>query len=138
MGIKSIKYRVTKQRMGTGKYKGKTILMARATNRQRVSFRRLCEDVSTNTTFAPEELMAAIQMTFGTAKRYVQEGDSVELGDFGTLSPSIKSRAVPIDESTEDERAFNPRTDIERAVVKFAPSRKYFTLEDVHFERVDD
>lgn len=138
MGIKSIKYRVTKQRISLGKHKGKTILMARATNRERVSFRRLCEEVAHNTTFAPEEVMAVVGLVFGTAKRHVQEGDSVELGDFGTLSPSIKSRAVPIDESTEDEGAFNPRTDIERAVVKFAPSRRYFTLEDVHFERVDD
>lgn len=55
--------------------------------------------------------------------------DIVEFGDLGTLSPSFKSKVVPVGE------VFNVQKHIEKPVVRLSPSRKYFTLTDVTYEQ---
>ena len=65
-----------------------------------------------------------------TAREIVANGDIVEFGDMGTLIPSFKSKAV---ESVEQFRA---QQHIEKPVIKFLASAKYFTLNDVTYEQV--
>ena len=66
-----------------------------------------------------------------TARDIVANGDIVEFGDMGTLTPSFKSKAV---ESVEQFRA---QQHIEKPVVKLLASAKYFTLNDVTYEQVE-
>jgi len=63
------------------------------------------------------------------AKDIVSNGDIVEFGDLGTLMPSFKSKAV------EQGVKFNANVHIEKPVVLFQPSKKYFTLTDVSYEQ---
>ena len=65
-----------------------------------------------------------------TARDIVANGDIVEFGDMGTLTPSFKSKAV------ETVEQFRAQQHIEKPVVKLLASRKYFTLNDVTFEQV--
>lgn len=59
----------------------------------------------------------------------VANGDIVEFGDLGILSPSFKSKIVPQGE------VFNVQKYIERPVARLSPSKKYFTLTDVTYEQ---
>ena len=63
------------------------------------------------------------------ARDIVANGDIVEFGDLGTLSPSFKSKIVPQGE------VFNVQKHIEKPVVRLSPSKKYFTLTDVTYEQ---
>lgn len=135
MANRPINFFLKERQANFGKLKDKTVLQAQPTGRDRVSFENLCTEVARNTTFAPEELMAAVNMLFQVAKEHVENGDIVELGKFGTLTPSFKS--VLVEKTGEGFEAFNANVHITRPVVKFAPSRKYFELRNVRFERVE-
>lgn len=130
-----IQYVISERKATVGSLAGKTILTAVPTNRQRISFRNLCDEVARNTTFARQEVQAVIQLAFEVAKAHVENGESVELGDFGTISPSFKS--VQVEKKGEGTKAFDPAVHITKPVVRFNPSRKYFELRGVRFERVD-
>lgn len=132
---KPIQYVISERKATVGSLAGKTILTAVATNRHRVSFRNLCDEVSRHTTFARQEVNAVIQLAFEIAKAHVENGESVELGDFGTITPSFKS--VQVEKTGEGTKAFDPSVHITKPMVRFNPSRKYFELRNVRFERVD-
>ena len=66
------------------------------------------------------------------AKRHVENGDIVEFGDIGTLTPSFKSVLV-----VKGQERFNPNVHITKPIVRLSPSRKYFTLTGVTYERVE-
>ena len=102
------------------------------TGRKRVDFRSFCKAVSNNTTFSPEEVHAVLNMSIATARNFVANGDTVEFGDMGTLMPSFKSKAVPKGEK------FNVKKHIVKAVVNLIRSKKYFELNDVSFEQVEE
>ena len=67
----------------------------------------------------------------GSRKQHVENGDIVEYGDIGTLSPSFKSKIV---EKGKEE--FRPIIHITKPVVRLTPSKQYFTLKDVSYKRV--
>lgn len=74
-------------------------------------------------TFNRQEVEAVLNYATEIAR------DIVEFGDLGTLSPSFKSKVVPVGE------VFNVQKHIEKSVVRLSPSRKYFTLTDVTYEQ---
>ena len=102
------------------------------TGRKRVDFRSFCKAVSNNTTFSPEEVHAVLNMSIATARNFVANGDTVEFGDMGTLRPAFKSKAVPKSEK------FNVKKHIVKPVVNLIRSKRYFELNDVSFEQVEE
>ena len=88
--------------------------------------------VAENTTFSQQEVYAVLNQAIGTARNIVANGDTVEFGDMGTLMPSFKSKAVPKGEK------FNVKKHIVKAVVNLIRSKKYFELNDVSFEQVEE
>ena len=76
-----------------------------------------------STTFNRQEVEAVLNYATEIAR------DIVEFGDLGTLSPSFKSKVVPVGE------VFNVQKHIEKPVVRLSPSRKCFTLTDVTYEQ---
>ena len=56
--------------------------------------------------------------------------ESVEFGRLGSLSPTLRSKAVAQGEE------FNAMTHITRARVRLRPNPKFFRLDDVAFERI--
>lgn len=88
-----------------------------------MDFRSFCERVAKSTTFNRQEVEAVLNYATEIAR------DIVEFGDLGTLSPSFKSKVVPVGE------VFNVQKHIEKPVVRLSPSRKYFTLTDVTYEQ---
>ena len=91
-------------------------------DRHCVDFRSFCERVAKSTTFNRQEVEAVLNYATEIVRDIVANGDIVEFGDLGTLSPSFKSKIVPQGE------VFNVQKHIEKPVVRLSPSRKYFTL----------
>lgn len=129
MANKPLQFVLVERKMGVGSRKGEVVKVALPTGRQRVSFRNFCERVAKSTTFNRQEVEAVLNYATEIARDIVANGDIVEFGDLGTLKPSFKSKMVPKDET------FNVQKHIEKPVVKLAPSRKYFTLDDVSYEQ---
>lgn len=127
---KPIPFIVVERKFRLGKNAGKVLKVAHPTRRKRVSFSALAEETAQNITLSSNELQAALNELAITAKRHLSNGDSVELGIFGTLTPSFKSKAVPQD--TE----FHAQTNIYAPRIKFRGNRVYMNLEGVTFERV--
>lgn len=129
---KPLNYTLRATEMHIGPLKGKVVYMASPTRRETVTYRRFCERVARGTSFTAQEVMATLNLAAEVARSIVANGDSVQFGDLGSLSPSFKSRVA----LSEDE--FSVATHITKPVVKLSPSRKYFTLSDVRYQRVSD
>ena len=95
-------------------------------------FRKFCDEVARATTFTGAEVEAVLRLAAEIAKRHVENGDIVEFGDIGTLTPSFQSKLVE-----KGKTEFNPNIHITKPVVRLSPSRKYFTLSNVSYERVE-
>ena len=130
MANKPIQFILKEQKLNIGKQAGKTVVVARPTGRQRVDFRNFCERIAKSTTFNAQEVSAVLNLASETARDIVANGDIVEFGDLGTLTPSFKSKAVLKGEQ------FRAQQHIEKPVIKFLASAKYFTLNDVTYEQV--
>lgn len=126
---KPLQYVVSEQKLNVGKNAGKIVQVARPTARRRVSFRALAEEASRNVTFSTQEIMACLNELTAIAKLHVENGDIVEMGDLGTLSPSFRSKVVPQGEK------FNPQTDIYAPRVNFRANRAYFAIEHATYEK---
>ncbi len=132
MGNISLQFALLERKPLWGKFKGKTMLQAVPTGRKRISHRNFCESVARGTTFCSAEIEAVLRLVAEVAKREVECGNSVDLGDLGILTPSFRSLLV--EKGVEE---FNPLTHILSPIVRLSPSKKYFQLKNVHFERVE-
>ena len=126
---KPLNFSLSERTFKTGKFAGKTFQVALPTNRHAISFERFCELVAGQTTFNYMEVASVLNLAADMARSLVANGDIVEYGRLGRLRPSIKSHMVPQGET------FNANTHIKGACVTLMPSRKYFRLADVSFER---
>ena len=121
-----------KERKGTvGNLKGKIVVQAHPTGRKRVDHRSFCDEVAHATTFTGAEVEAVLRLAAEIAKKHVENGDIVDFGDIGTLTPSFQSKLVE-----KGKTEFNPKVHITKPVVHLTPSKKYFTLTGVSYERV--
>ena len=126
---KPLAYVLRERKMSIGKLKGKIVQVASPTDRRSVSFDHFCEMVADQTTFNYMEVASVLNLAADMARSLVANGDIVEYGRLGRLRPSIKSHMEPKGET------FNANTHIKGACVTLMPSRKYFRLADVSFER---
>lgn len=116
------------------KSKQRTVYQAIPTARGRIDFRDFCARVARSTTFNQQEVEAVINYATEIARELVANGDIVQFGDLGTLTPTFVSKVAPTEE------AFNAALNITQPKVRFAPSRKFFDLRaypGVHFDRVE-
>ncbi len=127
-----LQYVLRERQAVLGKFKGKTVLQAMPTGRKRISHRNFCEEVARATTFTGAEVEAVLRLAAEIAKKQVENGNIVEFGDIGTLTPSFKSKQI--EKGTEE---FNANEHILKPVVRLSPSRRYFELRGVSFERVE-
>lgn len=131
MAEKKLNYTLHQRKSTVGKNKGQMVQVALPSGRSRVSFRHFCERVAKATTFTHQEVAAVLNYATEIAKDIVSEGDMVEFGDLGVLKPSFKSMLVPIEEK------FLAPKHIVKPVVKLQPSKEYFTLTNVDYERIE-
>ena len=129
MANRPLAYTLTERKATIGAMAGKTVLQARPTGRKRVDHRNFCEEVARAT---GAEVEAVLRLAAEIAKRHVENGDIVEFGDIGTLTPSFQSKIVE-----KGKTEFNPNIHITKPVVRLSPSKKYFTLTGVSYERVE-
>ncbi len=127
-----LQYVLVERKSSLGKFQGKTVIQARPTGRKRIDHRRFCEEVARATTFTGAEVEAVLRLASEVAKKHVENGNIVDFGDIGTFSPSFKSHLV--EKGVED---FKANVHIVKPVVRLSPSKKYFELRDVNFERVE-
>lgn len=90
-----IYYKLKQQKINFGKLKGQLVQIALPTNRKRISTTEFCKLVADGNTFDRHEVQAVMNRMAEVACRELQRGASIEMGDFGTLSPTFKSQAVP-------------------------------------------
>ena len=133
MSNKPLQYALKMRKLKVkGKENKEEMQVAVPTGRHRVDFRSFCRQVANNTTFSEQEVYAVLNQAIGTARNIVANGDTVEFGDMGTLMPSFKSKAVPKGEK------FNVKKHIVKPIVNLIRSKKYFELNDVSFEQVEE
>ena len=106
-------------------------MQAHPTGRKRVDHRSFCDEVAHATTFTGAEVEAVLRLAAEIAKKHVENGDIVDFGDIGTLTPSFQSKLVE-----KGKAEFNPKVHITKPVVHLTPSKKYFTLTGVSYECV--
>ena len=132
MANKPLQFVLVERKLNVGANAGKVVQIAQPTGRHRVSFRNFCERVAKSTTFNRQEVEAVLNYATEIARDIVANGDIVEFGDIGTLTPSFQSKIVE-----KGKTEFNPNIHITKPVVRLSPSRKYFTLSGVSYERVE-
>ncbi|KGN83585.1 HU family DNA-binding protein [Porphyromonas gulae] len=130
MANKTLTYTLHQRKSTVGKTQGKMVQVALPSGRSRVNFRHFCERVAKATTFTHQEVAAVLNYATEIAKDIVSEGNMVEFGDLGVLKPSFKSMLVPVEEK------FLASKHILKPVVKLQPSKEYFTLTNVEYERI--
>lgn len=91
-----IYYKLKQQEVKLGKLQGQTVQVAQPTRRKRISTEDFCELVADSTTFNRHEVQGIMNRMAEIARRELQRGASIEMGDFGTLAPSFSSKAVPV------------------------------------------
>lgn len=133
---KPINFVLRAQKARLGKNAGKTVVVATPTGRDRISYSRFCEEVGRNTSYNRREIQAVLDMAFDVAKLHVENGDIVQFGEFGMLTPSFKSQQVLLEDGQGLE-VFDAVKHIDKPMVKLRPSRKYFTLQGVKYQRVE-
>ena len=80
---------LTERKSTLGKLKGKVVIQARPTGRKRVHHRSFCTEVAHGTTFSGAEVEAVLRLAAEIAKRHVENGDIVDFGDIGMLTPIV-------------------------------------------------
>lgn len=131
MSNRPLAYVLSERKANLGKMAGKIVIQARPTGRKRVDHRSFCDEVAHATTFTGAEVEAVLRLAAEIAKRHVENGDIVDFGDIGTLSPSFQSKLVE-----KGKEKFNPNVHITKPIVHIAPSKKYSTLTGVSYKRV--
>ncbi len=132
MANRPIAYTLSERKATVGALAGKTVIQANPTGRKRVDHRTFCEEVARATTFTGVEVEAVLRLAAEVARKHVENGDIVDFGDIGSLRPSFRSKLVE-----KGKEAFNAAVHITKPVVKLMPSRRYFTLTGVTYERVE-
>ena len=94
MSNRPLAYVLSERKANLGKMAGKIVIQARPTGRKRVDHRSFCDEVAHATTFTGAEVEAVLRLAAEIAKRHVENGDIVDFGDIGTLSPSFQSKLV--------------------------------------------
>ena len=131
MSNRPLAYVLSERKANLGKMAGKIVIQARPTGRKRVDHRSFCDEVAHATTFTGAEVEAVLRLAAEIAKKHVENGDIVDFGDIGTLTPSFQSKLVE-----KGKVEFNPKVHITKPVVHLTPSKKYFTLTGMSYERV--
>ena len=127
-----IGYTLGQRKVGVGPNKGKVVIQATPSGRHRVSFERFCEMVARDTTLNYMEVQSVLNLAADMAREVVVNGDIVDFGRLGTLSPSFKSKVVPT--GTE----FNANVHVTEPRVNLRPNSTYFRLrpDEVSYERM--
>ena len=132
MANRPLAYTLSERKATVNTLAGKTVIQANPTGRKRVDHRTFCEEVARATTFTGVEVEAVLRLAAEVARKHVENGDIVDFGDIGTLRPSFRSKLVE-----KGKETFNAAVHITKPVVKLMPSRRYFTLTGVTYERVE-
>ncbi len=132
MANRPLAYTLSERKATVNTLAGKTVIQANPTGRKRVDHRTFCEEVARATTFTGVEVEAVLRLAAEVARKHVENGDIVDFGDIGSLRPSFRSKLVE-----KGKEAFNAAVHITKPVVKLMPSRRYFTLTGVTYERVE-
>lgn len=109
----------------------KKVYVASPCDRKSIPFSKLCQRVSKSCTFSPYEVKAVFQQAVDDLKEILRGGGSVDLGEFGKFSVSIKSKAIKKIEE------FSIRQHIEGAYIRFIPSDRFVDLSTIQLQRVE-
>lgn len=129
---RDFKYSLSKRKATMGKFKGKYVYFPRLVTDDLVEYRAFCEEVAHNTTFEEGTVIAVLMQAAKVAKRHVEDGRIVDLGDFGHLQPSINYVEVEVD----GPEPFRSQDHIINPHAVLIPNKRYFKLRKPHYVRV--
>lgn len=98
-----------------------------------MSFERFCELVAKDTTLNYMEVQSVLNLAADMAREVVANGDIMDFGRLRTLSPSFKSKVVPVGSE------FNANVHIIEPRVNLRSNATYFRLrpDEVSYERME-
>lgn len=109
----AFKYTITERK---NRLKGGTVMkQAVQVNQGRITTREVAEQLQEITSLGRGDVQSVLTHLGDVAARYLREGYSVKLGELGTFTPYIKSKAVEADKDFTTDR-------IESIRVVFKPS----------------
>lgn len=109
----AFKYTITERK---NRLKGGTVMkQAVQVNQGRITTREVAEQLQEITSLGRGDVQSVLSHLGDVAARYLREGHSVQLGELGTFTPYIKSKAVEADKDFTTDR-------IESITVVFKPS----------------
>lgn len=126
----AIKFRLNKRVVQLGKHKGKEMTFAQSVTSRKISFQRFCEEVSDGSTVGTADVKAVIDRMVYVLRRHMEDGESVEVGELGTFSPTFGSDPV-----MEGER-FDAHKHIRDPKISFRAKPAFKNLSDVRFEQI--
>lgn len=126
----AIKFRLNKRIIQLGKHKGKEMLFAQSVTSKKVSFQRFCEEVSDGSTVGTADVKAVIDRMVHVLRRHMEDGESVEVGELGTFSPTFGSDPVEVGER------FDAHKHIRNPKISFRAKPAFQSLSQVSFEQI--
>lgn len=109
----AFKYTITERK---NRLKGGTVMkQAVQVNQGRITTREVAEQLQEITSLGRGDVQSVLSHLGDVAARYLREGHSVQLGELGTFTPYIKSKAVEADKTFTTDR-------IQSIKVVFKPS----------------
>lgn len=126
----SIKFRLNKRVVQLGKHKGKEMTFAQSVTSKKISFHRFCEEVSDGSTVGTADVKAVIDRMVYVLRRHMEDGESVEVGDLGTFSPTFGSDPV------EEGERFDANKHIRDPKISFRAKPAFKSLSHVRFEQI--
>lgn len=127
----ALKYHLVRRRdMRKNAAPSATLLYGQVRSERRISFDRLCKDVSKQSTASKGDVLLVINALIDTMQDHLAEGDIVHLGELGTFRITAGSTGA----ATEEE--FNTSL-FKKGRIVFTPgSELKLTTREVNFEKI--
>ncbi len=121
-----------KRKANFGKHKGKNVQVAQSVISGNVSFDKLCEALSKDSTVGKADVKAVLSQMSEKIAEFLDLGMSVDCGDLGLFRPSFGSEQVPEGEKFTVEHIKKPR-------VVFTPRKEFKNcLRNAQFQRINN
>ncbi len=126
-----LKYKVVEKEALLGTNKGQMVQQAQMVLGGKVTFDKLCEALSKDSTVGKADVKAVLSQMSEIIAEFLDLGMSVDCGDLGIFRPSISSEQILVGEKFTTEHIRKPK-------IIFTPRKEFKDcLKNVQFEKVN-
>ncbi len=126
-----LKYKVTEREANFGKNKGQKVQVAQMVLGGKVTFDKLCEALSKDSTVGKADVKAVLSQMADKISEFLDLGMSVDCGDLGLFRPSLGSEQVLVGEKFTTAHLKKPK-------IVFTPRKEFKDcLKNAQFQKVE-